>query len=82
MKKLLFALSLASLSFAVGYKAYVSQQRANISDLEKANVEALASCEITRGDNLIFECEGEVGTCIIQYLGYNITCTGKSSIDI
>ena len=77
MKKLLFALSLASLSFAVGYKAYVSQQRANISDLEKANVEALASCEITKGDNVKFSCEGENGSCKITYLGYTLTCSGE-----
>ena len=77
MKKLLFALSLASLSFAVAYKAYVSQQRADISNLEKANVEALASCEITRGDNVKFSCEGEQEICSITYMGYTLTCSGR-----
>ena len=80
MKKFLFALSLASLSFAVGYKAYVSQQRANISDLEKANVEALTSCEITRGDNVKYNCDGDTGKCEITYLGHTLTCSGKATI--
>ncbi len=41
------------------------------------NVEAMASCEISRGDNVKFECEGEEGECKETHVGYTLVCSGK-----
>ena len=48
------------------------------ADVWEAEIEALASCEITdKKGNLVFECTGEEGECQVTYLGHTLTCTGK-----
>lgn len=75
MKKFLFILSLASFGLVVGYNAH-TRQKAITSDLTMENVEAIAACEITKGDNVKFACLGEEGECKISGFGYELTCSG------
>lgn len=38
----------------------------------------LGACAITKNGQAKFVCAGETGTCIKQYLGYTLTCSGRS----
>lgn len=44
-------------------------------ELALDNIEALAFCEITKGNKARLRCDGE-GTCSKSYLGYTLTCDG------
>lgn len=38
----------------------------------------LGACAITKNGQSKFVCAGETGTCIKKYLGYTLTCSGRS----
>ena len=63
------------LSLIAGYSIYTLRQTKEIPDLMMENIEALAFCEISRGDNIKLICTGE-GTCSQSALGHTLTCDG------
>lgn len=77
-KKLFGALCLAIV--CVGAVAYSSQYFMSNSSRDAvlmSEVEALSSCEITRGNKVIkFACSGNTGTCTASAYGYTLTCNG------
>jgi len=42
------------------------------------DAEVSASCEITKGDKVIFSCTGDEGTCDAKKFGYELNCSGKA----
>ena len=58
MKKNIFRMTLVAVA---GYNVYASQQETKISDLAKANVEALASGEVIIGP---WHCVGDFNVCL------------------
>ena len=62
MKKNIFRMTLVAAFAAIaGYNVYASQQDTKISDLAKANVEALASGEVIIGP---WHCVGDFNVCL------------------
>lgn len=51
----------AAFALVAGYGVYASQQKVEMSDLAKANVEALANGE--SGTNTTWSCKGSVNKC-------------------
>lgn len=41
------------------------------------DVEALSSCEITKGDKVKFKCTDNTGECSISGFGATLKCSGK-----
>ena len=75
MKKALKFMCIPTLVLSVAYYVHALQNGMSLSDLTMDNVEALAFCEITKGDNVKLRCDGE-GTCSKRYMGYTLTCDG------
>lgn len=77
-KKLFGALCLAIA--CVGAVAYSSQYFINDSSrnaMMLGDVEALSSCEITKGDKVKFKCTDNTGECSISGFGATLKCSGK-----
>lgn len=66
---------ISALSLIAGYSIYTLRQTKEIPDLMMENIEALAFCEISRGDNIKLICTRE-GTCSQSALGHTLTCDG------
>lgn len=75
MRKTFLILSVTLFSLAIGYNVHNSQHDVQLLDLTIENVEAMAFCEITKGNKVRLKCDGE-GTCSKSYLGYTLTCDG------
>lgn len=75
MKKNFFVALVVLLVFATAYSVYTSEQEVKMPELALDNIEALAFCEITKGNKARLRCDGE-GTCSKSYLGYTLTCDG------
>lgn len=76
MKKIFYTMAVAAALFT-GYSAYSEQNKSNISNMVLPNIEAISACEVFNGKKLVFECEGEEGTCTGKYLNATLTCSGK-----
>lgn len=72
--KIIKTLFVAAFALVAGYSVYSTQQNAEMSDLAKANIEALASgesgdyhitCYNGSGSSFLCECS----TCTWQYIG-------------
>ena len=80
MKKLYFFVVLAVAACAT-VLANRNTLKQNPNSLLAQNVEGLSSCEVTRNNNVIFECTGNNGNCaekmktILGQIG--ITCSGQ-----
>ena len=80
MKKIFFGVVLVVV-IAVGAMTNVNLNRVGNHnyDLALANVDAIASCEVTSSDGKsILNCTGS-GSCTKSYLGYTLTCTGTKN---
>jgi len=45
--------------------------------LTGTSVEALSGCEVTRGHETIWKCEGNTGRCEVKKGSFTLTCSGK-----
>ncbi len=79
MKKKIFG-AMVVVAIAVGAMINVNLNKvSNKGDLALANVEALASCEITNsGGETILSCSGS-GSCTTKKMGYTLTCSGTKN---
>lgn len=79
MKKFFFS-AIVVIAFAVGtvINANLNNASNNKNDLLLNNVDAMASCEVTRGSSVKLSCSGS-GTCSTTYMGYTLTCDGHKN---
>jgi hypothetical protein len=77
MKKFFGVIGVAAFAVVVALSVNASLNRNATFDVTLANVEALSSCEITRGNNTVFSCIGDTGTCSDSSWGYTLTCSGQ-----
>ena len=78
-KKLLFAAGALIVAAAVSITTLLKVSSKS-ADVWEAEVEALASCEITdKKGNVVFECVGDEGKCDASKLGYTLICSGIES---
>ncbi len=76
-KKLLFAAGAVLLASAVSAFVCVNKENNSIDGLFDDSIEALASCEISKGDTIKYLCSGNNGKCTITYMGFTLTCDGE-----
>lgn len=61
---------------AMVYSSQLIQGNSSRNAMLQGDVEALSSCEITKGGGVKLKCAGEVGACTTSYMGYTLTCSG------
>ena len=77
MKKINICLSVVIFSTAFGLGIYSHTKTLKESDLNRREIEALASCKIEKKEKIYFQCLGEDGECKDTTMGYTLTCSGE-----
>lgn len=80
-KKILVVLTVLSVVFTAGWNFYsIKNNTIKLSDWTLDDIEAVAACEVSKGENIKFQCEGD-DTCSKTVLGHTLTCDGTEVID-
>jgi hypothetical protein len=75
-KKIIGGITVIAIAAVAAWNVSLNRNEMSISGVALGNVEAVASCEISRGNNTVFECRGEDGLCTDTRFGYTLTCSG------
>ena len=74
-KQMIKIVAVIALIATAGWNITQSEKEGALSDLALENIDALAACEVSKGEDIKFQCEGE-GTCSKTVMGYTLTCDG------
>ncbi len=77
-KKFFGGITILAITTVIMMNLNLNAKHNYLLDISLANVEAEASCEITKGDKVVLKCSGP-GTCSTKYLGYTLTCDGTKN---